>query len=165
MNSKIFPVGFRLFFVTSVIIGLVVVGINISCKWGGQSKSGSAASISKGQGSSGTIGHKTWTQYGGSADQSKFVDLQQFTKKNVQQLEVSWTYPTKDNLSYRYNPIVIDDVMYVLAKNNSLVALDIATGKEIWIHANLNTTSKRGLNYWESKDRKERRLLFCVNNT
>jgi len=166
MNSSNFPVGFRLFFVTSVILGLVVLGINVSCKWGGQSKSGNAASISKGQGSSGTIGHKTWTQYGGSGDQSKFVDLQQISKKNVQQLQVAWVYPTKDNLSsYRFNPIVVDNVMYVLAKNNSLVALDVTTGKEIWIHANLNTTSKRGINYWESKDRKERRLLFCVNNT
>jgi glucose dehydrogenase len=144
MNSNKFPVGFRIFFLTTIIMGLVVAGINVSCKWGGKSKSGNAASISKGQGSSGTIGHKTWTQYGGSGDQSKFVDLQQISKKNVQQLQVSWTYPTKDNLSsYRFNPIVVDNVMYVLAKNNSLVALDVTTGKEIWIHANLNTTSKR----------------------
>jgi len=30
--------------------------------------------------------------------------------------------------------------------------MDVETGKEIWIHANLNTRSKKGINYWESKD-------------
>jgi quinoprotein glucose dehydrogenase len=125
----------------------------------------SSAQLSTAQGSSGSIAHRTWTQYGGSADQSKYVELKEITKKNVNQLQVAWDYPTKDNLSYRFNPIVIDNVMYVLAKNNSLVALDVTTGKEIWIHANLNTASKRGLNYWESKDRKDRRLVFCINNT
>lgn len=128
-------------------------------------KSVSSADLSTGQGSSGSVAHKTWTQYGGGADQSKYVDLKEITKQNVAQLQVAWEYPTKDNLSYRFNPIIVDNVMYVLAKNNSLVALDVTTGKEIWIHANLNTASKRGINYWESKDRKERRLIFCVNNT
>lgn len=110
--------------------------------------------------------HKSWTQYGGGPDQSKYVKLNQITKKNVNQLEVAWTYPTGDNVAtYKFNPIIVDGIMYVLAKNNSLVALDATTGKEIWIHANLNLASKRGINYWESKDRKDRRLIFCMNNT
>ena len=126
----------------------------------------SSADLSLGQGSSGSIAHKTWTQFGGGADQSKFVNLKQITKENLSQLEVAWEYSTNDNVAtYRFNPIVVDNVMYVLAKNNSLVALDVNTGKEIWIHANLNTASKRGINYWESKDRKDRRLIFCTNNT
>jgi quinoprotein glucose dehydrogenase len=126
----------------------------------------SSADLSRGAGSSGSIAHKTWTEYGGSADQSKFVDLTQITKENVSQLQVAWEYPTSDNgTPYRFNPIVVDNVMYVLAKNNSLVALDVKTGKEIWIHANLNPASRRGINYWESKDRKDRRLIFCTNNT
>ena len=54
--------------------------------------------------------------------------------------------------------------MYVLAKNSSLVALNAVTGKEIWIHANLRGITSRGINYWESKDRKDRRLLFQMNN-
>ncbi|MBK5270996.1 MAG: PQQ-binding-like beta-propeller repeat protein, partial [Bacteroidia bacterium] len=54
--------------------------------------------------------------------------------------------------------------MYVLAKNSSLVALNVKTGKEIWIHSNLRGITGRGINYWESKDRKDRRLLFQMNN-
>jgi quinoprotein glucose dehydrogenase len=109
--------------------------------------------------------HKAWYQYGGDPDQSKFVDLKQITKDNVNQLEVAWTYPTQNGTASMFNPIIVDGVMYVLGANNSLTALDAATGREIWIHANLNGIIKRGINYWESKDRKDRRLIFCMNNT
>jgi quinoprotein glucose dehydrogenase len=110
--------------------------------------------------------YTTWRQYGGGADQSKFVDLKQITKENIKDLALAWTYPTNDNVgSYRYSPIVVDNVMYLQAKNNSLVAVDATTGKEIWIHTGLNMGSKKGINYWESKDRKDRRLIFTVNNT
>ena len=54
--------------------------------------------------------------------------------------------------------------MYVLAKNSSLVALDAATGKEIWIHVRLPGLSTRGIAYWESKDRKDRRLIFAMQH-
>ncbi len=50
--------------------------------------------------------------------------------------------------------------MYVLAKNMALVALDAATGKEIWTHENQGAIGDRGINYWESADRTDRRLLF-----
>ena len=81
--------------------------------------------------------HKTWRDYGGGPDSSHFVALTQINKSNVSQLEVAWIYPTGDNRSYIFNPLVVDNVMYVLAGNSSLVALDAATGKEIWIHENL----------------------------
>ena len=64
-------------------------------------------------------------------------------------------------------PIVVDGVMFVLARNNSIVALDAATGREIWIHAaDPNTTliTNRGINYWESKDRSDRRLFYASNH-
>jgi quinoprotein glucose dehydrogenase len=41
----------------------------------------------------------------------------------------------------------------------------VVTGKEIWIHANLMGLTRRGLNYWESKDKTDRRLIFTLNNT
>ena len=108
--------------------------------------------------------YKTWKDYGGGPDSSHFVDLKQINKSNVSQLEVAWTYPTGDNRSYVFNPIVVDNVMYVQARNSSLVALDASTGKEIWIHENLPGLATRGIAYWESKDRKDRRLIFALNN-
>ncbi|MBK5272481.1 MAG: PQQ-binding-like beta-propeller repeat protein, partial [Bacteroidia bacterium] len=55
--------------------------------------------------------------------------------------------------------------MYVFGRNSSLAALSVSTGKEIWIHTNLQGLSRRGLNYWESKDKKDKRLVFTLNNS
>ncbi|MGN6264452.1 MAG: hypothetical protein ACTHM5_02210, partial [Ginsengibacter sp.] len=79
--------------------------------------------------------HSKWQNYGGGSDQSKFVVLNDITKSNVDQLKIAWFYPTRDKISYAFNPIVVDTVMYVMARNNSLVALNAKNGKEIWIHS------------------------------
>src|SRR4051812_25305657 len=107
----------------------------------------------------------SWRDYGGTPDQSKFVVTPDFTKKNVSRLAVQWIYPTGDQRAYQFNPIIADGVMYVLAKNSSLVALDLATRKELWIHANLRGITHRGVNYWQSADGKDRRLLFTLEDT
>ena len=84
-----------------------------------------------------------WPDYGGSPDQSKFAVPPDITRKNVAQLEVPWTYPTSDERAYQFNPVIVDSVMYVLAKNSSLVAIDVVTRKELWIHANLRGITNR----------------------
>lgn len=109
-------------------------------------------------------GDDSWKHYGGALDSSHFVALDEIKKSNVNRLEIAWIYPTGDSRSYIFNPIVIDNVMYVLARDSSLVALDASTGKEIWIHENLPGLSSRGIAYWESKDRRDRRLIFAINN-
>jgi quinoprotein glucose dehydrogenase len=106
-----------------------------------------------------------WSDYLGGPDSAQYSALKQINKSNVSQLQVAWTYPTGDKNNYDFNPVIVDGVMYVQAKSNSIVALDAATGREIWAHPN-NTRSitARGVNYWESKDRSDRRLLYCVDN-
>jgi len=109
--------------------------------------------------------NNTWKHYGGSPSQSKYFTTKEITKENVNQLKPAWVYPTMDSVFNFFSPIVVDSIMYVMAKNYSLVAINATTGKEIWIHANLQGITRRGINYWESKDRKDRRLLFTLNNT
>jgi quinoprotein glucose dehydrogenase len=85
----------------------------------------------------------------------------------VKRLRVLWRYPTGDSRGYLFNPIVVHRVMYVLAKENSVVALDARSGKELWVHEtdpNTNLITHRGINYWESPDGGQRRLLFACNN-
>src|SRR5579871_1925475 len=111
--------------------------------------------------------HQTWRDYGGASDSAQYSSLAQINRANVGRLEIAWSYPTGDDSAYVVNPIVVDGVMYVLARNNSIVALDAARGKEIWIHpAEPDTTiiTNRGINYWESKDRSDRRLLYASNH-
>src|ERR1700679_2277791 len=101
----------------------------------------------------------TWSQYLGGADSSQYSSLKQINKSNVKQLEVAWTYQTGPG-TYTFDPVVADGVMYVLAQSNSVVALDAATGKQLWAHPNMGAVGARGMNYWESKDRSDRRLFF-----
>jgi glucose dehydrogenase len=109
--------------------------------------------------------HTTWSDYGGGPDASQYSALTQINRTNVNALRVAWTYPTGDAATYLFNPIVVDDVMYVLAKSNSIVALDAASGRQIWAHENgRGRITTRGINYWESKDRSERRLLYSFEN-
>ena len=111
--------------------------------------------------------HPAWRDYAGSADSAQYSALRQIDRSNVSKLQVAWTYPTGDGKKYSFNPIVIDDLIYVLAKNNSIVALNASTGKEAWTYTPAPDTkiiTNRGINYWESKDRSDRRLLFASNH-
>ncbi len=111
--------------------------------------------------------YRTWSQYGGSPDASQYSSLQQINRSNVKRLQIAWTYPTGDGEKYLFNPLVAHGVIYVMAKNKSIVALNAATGRELWVHPtgpNNTLITNRGINYWESADGSERRLLFAVNN-
>src|SRR5437879_3157759 len=109
---------------------------------------------------SGSRSFKTWGQYLGGADSSQYSALDQIDKRNIARLEVAWTYSTGDSRSYRFNPLIVDGTMYVLARNNSIVALDAATGQEKWTHRNEGGVTDRGINYWQSADGADRRLLY-----
>jgi len=103
---------------------------------------------------------KGWWDFGGGPSASKFVDLDQIKKSNVGQLQVAWFYPYA---LPGFNPIVVDDVIYVAGRNNALIALDAATGKELWIHDGLAGMTSRGVNYWQSEDGRDQRLLFAID--
>jgi quinoprotein glucose dehydrogenase len=114
-----------------------------------------------------TKSYTTWSDYEGSADSAQYSALTQINKSNVAQLQQVWFYPNGNNgFRYGFNPVVVDGVMYAIAKNNNIAALDAVTGKEIWVHDNNNprNITNRGINYWESKDRSDRRLFYSTNN-
>ena len=103
--------------------------------------------------------HAAWRDFGGAPDSSQFSSLTQFTRANVATLQVAWTYPIGENKRYNFNPVVVDDVMYVMGRGNSIVALSAGTGWEVWRYQPPPGTSlitNRGINYWESKDRAHR---------
>jgi glucose dehydrogenase len=104
----------------------------------------------------------TWTEYLGGPDSSQYSSLKQINKSNVKQLEVVWSYPTGGTNAILFDPIVVDGTMYVLKTGNVLAALDAATGKELWTHPNPGPTPARGINFWESKDKSDRRLLYAT---
>jgi len=104
---------------------------------------------------------KWWPGYSGGADNSRYFASRQIDKSNVGRLQVAWTYPFGDTGSA---PIVVRGVVYGRGRNGSLVAVDATTGKELWIRENMNGMTSRGMNYWESADGRDQRLIYAMNS-
>src|SRR5688572_7566298 len=109
---------------------------------------------------SGQVSHE-WRDYAGGPDSSRYVTSTQITKANAHQLEVAWSYPA--GLT-DFNPIVVRGTVYGRGDGNSFVALDAATGKQLWSYGGAENFNSRGVNYWESPDGKDRRLIFSASN-
>jgi len=103
--------------------------------------------------------YTTWRTYGGGGHSAQYSALDQIDKSNVTQLEVVWSFPAGER-SFVFNPIVVDGTMYVLARDNEIIALDAATGRELWARPHEGPVSARGVNYWQSADGRDRRLLY-----
>ena len=69
----------------------------------------------------------------------------------------------KTNISYVFNPIIVDNMMYMLARNNSLVAINATTGGDLGPRGPAGHRAPR-YQLLGSKDRSDRRLLFQLNS-
>src|SRR3984957_13465350 len=78
--------------------------------------------------------HSTWSTYLGNADSSHYSSLTQINLSNVDKLQVAWQYENGVDRAYEFSPIVVGKTMYVMARKTSIVALDAATGKELWVY-------------------------------
>ena len=104
---------------------------------------------------------REWRDYAGGPDSSRFVASTQITKANVSRLRVAWSYAGGQT---DFNPLMVRGVVYGRGPKSSFVALDAETGKELWISESVPGFNGRGINYWESNDGTDRRLLFSANN-
>ena len=100
-----------------------------------------------------------WDGYLGGGESSQYSSLDQITKANVDQLEVAWEYPTGEGQPPRFNPVVGGGRMYVINGESQLVALDPATGAEQWVSSLEGRIGARGINYWQSADGSDQRLM------
>jgi quinoprotein glucose dehydrogenase len=100
-----------------------------------------------------------WPGYSG-AENSRYFASRRIDKSNVHRLQAAWTYPHGDT---GFAPVVVRGVVYGRGRNGSLVALDAKTGKELWIRENMNGMTSRGINYWESADGRDQRLIFSMD--
>ena len=105
-----------------------------------------------------------WDAYLGGGESAQYSALDQVNKDNVDQLQVAWTFETEGgNFAPLFNPVVVGDRMFVLVGNETLAALNAATGEEIWRFKADGRVGSRGINYWQDKDGSGGRLLFLAN--
>ena len=104
-------------------------------------------------------GNTTWREYGGTADSMQYSALAQVTRANVAMLQPVWFYRVAgDPVRLPFSPLVVGSTMYVAGAKNVVVALEAATGKELWVSS--AQAPERGLAYWQSGDGKDRRLIL-----
>jgi quinoprotein glucose dehydrogenase len=104
---------------------------------------------------------KWWPGYGNGPENARYFASRQIDKSNVSRLQVAWTYPYGDTGSV---PIAVRGVIYGRGRNGSLVAIDAKSGKELWVRENMQGMTSRGINYWESADGRDQRLIFSMNS-
>jgi quinoprotein glucose dehydrogenase len=71
----------------------------------------------------------------GGIDNIRYSPLTQIDRANVSRLAVAWTYDSGDAFKgseMQSNPIVVDGVLYATTPTLKVVALEAATGKEVW---------------------------------
>jgi quinoprotein glucose dehydrogenase len=102
-----------------------------------------------------------WPGYSGGADNSRYFPSRQIEKGNVNRLQAAWTYPFGET---SFHPIAVRGAIYGRGRNGSLVAVDAKTGRERWVRESMNGMTSRGMNYWESADGRDQRLIFAMNS-
>jgi quinoprotein glucose dehydrogenase len=114
-----------------------------------------------------------WPRYGRDAGAQHYSPLAQITPANVRSLKMAWTYhmlagapPAAGGrgraISSETTPLAIDGVLYLGSPLGRIIALDGASGRELWSHAipNNQRPSSRGLEYWKGEPGHDPELLF-----
>lgn len=92
-----------------------------------------------------------WTRSQGDASSSRYSSLTQINRDNVANLQVAWIYHSGDGkANIQCNPIVADGIMYAPTAGKYIVAIDAATGREIWRFKPDGQPALRGLIYWNT---------------
>ena len=110
-----------------------------------------------------------WPAYGGAPGGGQYSALDQVNITNVHDLEVAWTYHTGDlpdgsadidPTTFEANPILANDLLYFCTPFNRIIALNPASGQEIWsfnpdvdlANSRLGVHICRGVSYWSGTD-------------
>ena len=103
-----------------------------------------------------------WPVNRGTPGGTQYVPVAQITAANVHNLRPAWTYHTGDGSersNMHVNPIVVNGRMYITTPTLRAVALDAATGRELWTfdparynNGNVIRLRNRGVAYWKGTE-------------
>ena len=103
-----------------------------------------------------------WPVYRGTSAGTQYVPVAQINAANVHTLQPAWTYRTgngSERSNMHVNPIVVNGRMYITTPTLRAVALDAATGREIWVfdparynNGNVIRLRNRGVAYWKGAE-------------
>ncbi len=117
--------------------------------------------------------YRDWGIYRGDKKGNQFSELAQINTSNVRQLELAWEYRHGNPVGpgMYSNPITINGLLYFTTQEVNAVALNAATGEEVWVfdHSIYNEGKKfrgrnRGVVYWEDARGKNGRIFNFVRD-
>jgi quinoprotein glucose dehydrogenase len=118
--------------------------------------------------------YRDWAIYRGDKKANQYSELDQINTQNVHRLEVAWEYKHGDpeGPSMYSNPIVVNGLLYFTTPQVNAVALDAATGREVWVfeaarhrrEKRIFRGRNRGVVYWEDEDGSGQRIFNFVND-
>jgi quinoprotein glucose dehydrogenase len=106
-----------------------------------------------------------WPAYGGGPNGIRYSPLTQIDRSNVSQLQVAWIYDSGEGPGgTQCQPLVAGGVLYAVTPQHKIIALDAATGHEIWKFDSgiVGRGPNRGVAYWTEGG--EKRILAAVTN-
>jgi glucose dehydrogenase len=117
-----------------------------------------------------------WPNVGYDKAGTRYSPLTQINRENAATLKVAWTYHTGDAgaaTTIECTPVVSDGRMFITTVTSRVVALNPATGKELWTYDPYATVVNkrvrasggvnRGVAYWsDDKEGGQRRVILGV---
>jgi quinoprotein glucose dehydrogenase len=115
-----------------------------------------------------------WRTYGGDLGNTHYSPLDQINATNFSKLQVAWKFSTeklgpRPELNLEATPLMVNGVVYSTAgTRRAVVALDAATGEQLWMHSEQEGArgaagprqTGRGLAFWT--DGTEERVLYVT---
>lgn len=105
----------------------------------------------------------TWHRSHGDSGGTRYSALDQINRQNVTNLQVAWTYHSRDGSNaIQCNPIIVNGLMFAPTPGRHLVAVNAATGEEVWRFKPEGRPAFRGLIYRPGQDGVSERVMFCA---
>jgi len=105
-----------------------------------------------------------WPTYNGEVTGDHYSPLNQITTDNVQHLKEVWRFDAGSSGGVQTNPLVVGRVLYAYGPTLQVIALDGATGKQLWQFNSgiIGSQPSRGFTYWTNG--KDSRLFAYIMN-
>jgi quinoprotein glucose dehydrogenase len=91
----------------------------------------------------------SWHRSHGDNGGTRYSALNQVNRQNVANLQVAWTYQSRDaSNNLQCNPIIVGGIMFAPTPGKFVVGVDVRQGKELWRFKPEGRPAFRGLVYW-----------------
>lgn len=114
-----------------------------------------------------------WGIYRGDKRATQYSSISQINTTNVHRLKVAWQYNhgLPEGPGIYSNAIIVDGLLYFTTPRVNVIALDAATGKEVWRFdpapyngGRIFRGRNRGVTYWEDEQGRNRRIFAFVRD-